>query len=312
MSPDFVTHPTRGDTDSEYQIQTNASVCSGQISIKKDDLDLIPTLPYAYEERRTYSQIFHLLTEKEQDFLGNFRSNENLSKDLRALQFPKSLRFLEVDIPEAQTYHFLSFFNTTANISLVIRNTMNPIVDPDRPLAEIQLPTVKHVSIDFAVGEIDSRPLTLLKAFPNVESLRLSHDSDRASANIWKGCIPDLPKLREITLPWPQGERVHVYHLDGVEHGVKECLKNCEFKSLQSIELVKPGIERGSVIGKISREMDVTSQTRNWVFEWKDSSPDHSDLIPAPDGGHFGRVDLTSANFTVIGGFDNMEALPWC
>ncbi|KAK6501928.1 hypothetical protein TWF481_009747 [Arthrobotrys musiformis] len=289
-------------TGDESELPSNLSTCARYAAPVVKNLDDSPKLPYACEEERAYAQVFARLREKEQEFLGPFLSNENLTGELEALPFPPNLRTFEIDIADAQTYHFLSFFNTKADVHLSLKDTMKPIKTPTQPSVDVHLPTVKKVSISFDLGDVDTRLSEFLKPFSNLESLTITHRNDEVPQNTWSTVIPNFQRLREIALPWPLSRDRPTRNVNTIGQDIKERLNAGEFPSLRTIKLFKPRQLRGNVVGTVSKAGASADGTQDWNFNWTDDSFYHQDLrsdgvLPS------GPTDPESFQFQIISSF---------
>ncbi|KAK6519404.1 hypothetical protein TWF281_003238 [Arthrobotrys megalospora] len=283
---------TEEESNGESQVRSGATSRADITPIKHINPDPLTNLSDALrdrEEKRTYSGIHALLTDEEKYFLGPYIANRDLTSTLRVLTFPRSLLSLDIDIPDAETFNFLSYFNCSANVGLSLKDYTNPIRDPNGPAVDIELPTVSRLSLSFTYGEIYSKRLEgLPKQFPNLESLTLSHWGSYAAKDVWKDCIPDLPNLREIGLPWPRNGPLD---LSFIECDVKKRLGIGEFKCLQSIKLFRPNQWNGNATCKILRDDKEVDGTQGWVFAWSDDTSDHQGLESSSESGPFGEPD---------------------
>ncbi|KAK6519890.1 hypothetical protein TWF506_000185 [Arthrobotrys conoides] len=286
--------------ESEDEGSSNCSIGVRLLATEDPEADIIPRAPcYLQEDQRAYAQILALLTNKERQFLGPFILHENLMKELKGLQFPNKLQSLEVYIPDVRNYDFLSFFNTTADISLFLRGKMSRIKDPGEPLTEIHLPTVKHITISVTFERGYSTPQELLSPFPNLESLTFLHSRDGGNEDIVRDHIPNLPKLQKIDLPWPRGYHYRTNVLDSIEKSVRKRIASRDLKSLRTIRLFqqKGEMHTGSVTCTISRETDENGQIQKMEFQWEDELDNHRDSEGLPDRGLIG---LNPFSFEVV------------
>ncbi|KAK6497328.1 hypothetical protein TWF506_004801 [Arthrobotrys conoides] len=218
---------------------------------------------------------------QEKQILTKFISHDALPKVLweRGLGFPKSLRYLKLDITEFEPSFCLALVHCKALVALhiTVRSPSSIIImDSRAPNIVPEFLNMKALALYFPNGYDGNHLSHLAKQFPNLEKLYLPPPNKIRNTS-WISSIPNLKKLEYLELPWPGSPgTLEAIPSSRLETDLAERLTAGDFPALEIAKVSQkydwygnPGYRNAfATISRVSNDQENTEDS-HWKAEWE-------------------------------------------